>query len=284
MRAMTAAERSYCAEQVRRFDHDRYLACLFAPAERREALFALYAFNLEVAKTAEVVSEAMLGQMRLQWWREALEGIYGGRPPRHEVAAPLAEAVQRHDLGRDHFERLIEAREFDLSEDMPDDLAALEDYAEGTSASVTRLALEVLDAREGEVAAAGRHVGIAWALTGLLRAVPFHARQRRLYLPRELVQAAGLAVAGLFELRASPALCRVSEQVARRAGEHLDAARAPGTRVPKQAMPALLPAALARARLATLARAGYDPFDAAVQTQGPGRIWRLWWANLRRRY
>ncbi len=287
---MAASAPSYCADQVRRFDHDRYLTCLFAPAGRREDLFALYAFNLEVAKTAEVVSEAPLGQMRLQWWRDAIEGIYAGQPPRHEVAAPLAEAVRRHDLDRGAFERLIEAREFDLDEAPPETLAALEDYAEATSAGLVQLALRVLGAQgretqEGrEAAAAGRHVGIAWALVGLLRAVPFHAGQKRLYLPRDLGEAAGLKVGDLFELHSTPALRGVVEQVAERAAAHLGDARAFSARVPKQALPALLPATLASQALATLEKAGYDPFDAGVQAPHPGRAWRLWWGNLRRRY
>jgi phytoene synthase len=287
---MAASAPSYCADQVRRFDHDRYLTSLFAPAGRREDLFALYAFNLEVAKTAEVVSEPALGQMRLQWWRDAIEGIYAGQPPRHEVAAPLAEAVQRHGLDRGAFERLIEAREFDLDEAPPETLAALEDYAEATSAGLVQLALRVLGApgcetQEGrEAVAAGRHVGIAWALVGLLRAVPFHAGQKRLYLPRDLGEAAGLKVGDLFELRSTPALRGVVEQVAERAAVHLGKARAHGARVPKQALPALLPATLASQSLATLEKAGYDPFDAGVQAQLPGRAWRLWWGNLRRRY
>ncbi len=281
---MAASAPSYCADQVRRFDHDRYLTCLFAPAGRRGDLFALYAFNLEVAKIAEVVSEAPLGQMRLQWWRDAIEGIYAGQPPRHEVAAPLAEAVRRHGLDRDAFERLIEAREFDLDGAPPETLAALEDYAEATSAGLVQVALQVLDARGAEAAAAGRHVGIAWALVGLLRAVPFHAGQKRLYLPRDLGEATGLKLGDLFELRSTPALQGVIGQVAERAAAHLGEARALGARVPKQALPALLPATLASQSLATLEKAGYDPFDADVQARLPGRAWRLWWGNLRRRY
>ena len=293
---MAASAPSYCADQVRRFDHDRYLSCLFAPAGRREDLFALYAFNLEVAKTAEMVSEAALGQMRLQWWRDAIEGIYAGRPARHEVAVPLAEAVRRHGLGRATFERLIEAREFDLDGAPPATLAALVDYAEATSAGLVQLALQVLGAPRSETqggcemqggaeaAAAGRHVGIAWALTGLLRAVPFHAGQKRLYLPRDLGEAAGLKVGDLFELRSTPALRGVVEQVAERAAVHLGEARALGARVPRQALPALLPATLASQSLATLEKAGYDPFDAGVQARLPGRAWRLWWGNLRRHY
>jgi len=105
-----AAELSYAAVEVRRQDHERFLTALFAPPEHREALFALYAFNLEVAKTAEVVSEPMIGQIRLQWWRETLAGIYEqNRARRHQVAEPLAEAIAGAGLGRDHFERLLRA-------------------------------------------------------------------------------------------------------------------------------------------------------------------------------
>ena len=277
---MAASASSYCAEQVRRFDHDRYLTCLFAPAARRGDLFALYAFNLEVAKTAEMVSEAALGELRLAWWREALDGIYSGRPPNHEVATPLAAAVRHHGLERGRFERLIEARAFDLAGTAPPTLAALEDYAENTSAGLLHLALQVLDARGAEATAAGRHVGIAWALAGLLRALPFHAAAKRLYLPRELTAAAGLDLGDLFELRSGPALCRVTEPIAGRAREHLATARVLKAQVPKRALPVLLLARLASQALARLEKAGYDPFDPSVQAPHPGRVWRLWWAHL----
>ena len=84
---------SYCAGQVRAHDRDRYLTATLAPADRREALFALYAFNLEIARTREVISEPMVGQIRLQWWREAIGGVYEDDPRAHEVVRPLAAAV-----------------------------------------------------------------------------------------------------------------------------------------------------------------------------------------------
>ncbi len=275
---------SYCAEELRRQDHERYLTCLFAPADRREDLFALYAFNLEVAKIAEVVSEALLGQVRLQWWRESLDGIYAASPRRHGVVAPLAEAIGRHGLARARFDRLIDARETDLRGEAPADMAALEAYAAATSAGLTKLALEILGARGEEVGRAGHHVGVAWALVGLLRAVPFHARRKRLYLPNDLSDAAGLDRGELFTLRSSSALKHVVGEVAATADGHLRAARRLRRQVPRAALPALLPATLASQALASLARAGYDPFDHGVQARPPGRVWRLAWANLRRRY
>ena len=105
---------SYCAQLLRRQDADRYLTALFAPADRREDLFALYAFNLEVARAREVVSEPFMGLIRLQWWRDAIAEIYQGRARAHEVVRPLAAAIAEHSLDRTLFERLIESRERDL--------------------------------------------------------------------------------------------------------------------------------------------------------------------------
>ena len=278
-RSMVERALSYCAGEVRRHDPDRFLTALFAPAERREDLFALYAFNLEVARTREMVSEALLGRMRLEWWRETIEGVYAGNPRRHEVARPLAEAVGRARLSRIHFDRLIDAREADFEDVPPASLEALVAYAEATSSSLVALALEVLgvrgaatdsaassrDAGEGAprapaAAAVAREVGIAWALTGLLRAVPFHAQHRRLYLPADLMASAGAKAGELFERGRTSGLALVVERVATRAREHLAAARRLRPALSPAALPALLPATLADAYLAELRRKDFDPF------------------------
>lgn len=269
------------ARLVQRHDRDRFLTALFAPVERREDLLALYAFNYEVAKTREVVSEPALGLIRLQWWRDSLDTIYaGGAVRRHEVVEPLAAAIRRHHLRRALFDRLLEARALDLAEP-PASLASLEDYAEGSSSSLVLLALEVLGAGGAAAEEAGRAIGIAYALTGLLRAVPFHARAKRLYLPQDLVAGAGLRPQrDLFELRPTPALARAVEPVAAAAQRHLAAARALRRLVPRTALPALLPGVLARADLARLKRAGYDPLDPRLAAQDPRRGWRLAFAAL----
>jgi len=283
---MVSSRLSTCADQVRRQDRDRYLTALFAPVECREDLFALYAFNLEVAKTAEVVSEAMVGRIRLQWWREAIEEIYQGRPRAHAVVEPLARAVRRHGLPRAPFDRLIDAREADLEGEPPRDLAALETYAEGTAASLFALALGVLGqpADQALTAEVARRLGLAWALTGLARAVPFHARQNRSYLPLDLTRRAGLADAERCAPRGSPALSRVVEALGTRATEHLGAVRGLRRELPRSAASLLLFAPLAADHLNRLRRCGYDPYDAKVQAERPGAVWRLAWAAWLRQY
>lgn len=272
------------ASIVRRHDRDRYLTALFAPADRREALLAVYAFNHEIAKTREIVTEPMLGRIRLQWWRESIDSIYGDGPLRpHEVAEPLAEAVRRFGLRREHFDRLIDARELDLGTEPPATLAALEAYCEGTSARLVWLALETLGARDEAAGKAGEEIGIAYALAGLIRAIPFHARLRRQYIPADIAAEAGLDPRELFELKPSPALARVTERLTRQARDHLARARALRPGVPRVALPALLPARLAEIHLRSLERAGFNPLDPRLARARSSSL-RLTIAAVRGRY
>ncbi|MBP2298485.1 phytoene/squalene synthase family protein [Azospirillum picis] len=280
-----ATDLSYCGREVRKYDNDHFLAGLFAPADRREAMFALYAFNLEIAKTREVVSEPILGQMRLQFWRDGIEAVYGGGPvPRHGVMDPLAEAARTLGLSRTLFDRLIDAREADLDDTPPADLACLVNYAEVTGAPLTQLGLEILDVRDAPAMAAGRHVGIAYALAGILRAVPFLARQHRQRLPEDLMARHGARSEDLFAGRPTPELKLVVGEVAAVARKHLEDARALRREVRRAAVPALLPATLADLHLGVIAREGYDVFAPRVMLSHPFRQLRLAWAAARGRY
>lgn len=68
---MTETSADQCGRDLQRLDPDRWLTTLFAPDASRPGLFALYAFNAEIARARESVSQPMIGQIRLQWWREA---------------------------------------------------------------------------------------------------------------------------------------------------------------------------------------------------------------------
>jgi phytoene synthase len=274
------------ARLVRTHDRDRFLTALFAPAAAREPLFALYAFNYEVAKIRETVSEPMLGRIRLQWWRESIAQIYGGEAPRHhEVVQGLAQAIGARALTRAHLERLIDTREADLADAPPADLAALEAYAEASAAPLVHLALEALGVRDEAAMAAGRAVGIASALAGLLIATPFQARMRRTYLPADLLAARGIELhRTLYELKPVPGLAEIAAIVAARARFHLDAARAERRDVPRAALPALLPAVLAARSLAVLERAEYDLLSPRLARPDGGKAWRLSLAAFSGRY
>jgi phytoene synthase len=285
-RRSTGADRlSPVAALVRRHDRDRYQTALFAPAARREALFALYAFNYEIARVRESVTQPMLGQIRLQWWRENIAAAFEGGPVRqHVVVAPLIGAIRELALTRAHFDRLIDARETDLGDQPPPNLAALREYAEASSGRLVRLALEMLGVQDPCACEAGLHVGIAYSLAGLLRAMPFHARAGRQFIPADIAGRSGLSEQDYRALRSTPALRSVTAELAAAASGHLGAARAHRAKIPRSALPALLPAVVAQRSLLRLKRAAYDPFDPALAHPNPLQSWRLAAAVLLNRF
>jgi NADH dehydrogenase [ubiquinone] 1 alpha subcomplex assembly factor 6 len=273
------------AALVRRHDRDRFQTALFAPVARREALFALYAFNYEIARVRESITEPMLGQMRLQWWRENIAAAFERAPARHHpVVEALAAAIRDLALSREHFDRMIDAREADLANEPPATLAALEDYGEVTSTRLVYLALEALEVRDPIADEAAYHIGIAYALAGLLRAMPFHARAGRSFIPAELVSHTGLAEQDYCARRTTPTLRAATAEIAAVASRHLAAARIHNGKVPRSALPALLPAVIARRSLVRLRRAEYDPFAPAMAAHDPLQSWRLAAAVLLNRF
>lgn len=184
---------------MRANDPDRFLISLAAKPQARPALWALYAFNYEIAKTREVVSDTTLGLIRLQWWRDALAAIYNGggeEAPASDILAGLAAAIKDYDLPRAWFEELILAREFDLEDVPPETLEGLLKYAEFTNAPLMRLALQACgEAAEEDIV---KSTACGYGLTGIIRSVPFHVKQRHCLLPAALMEAQGIDREALF--------------------------------------------------------------------------------------
>lgn len=284
-RSAEADRLSPVAALVRRHDRDRYQTALFAPAARREALFALYAFNYEIARVRESVTEPMLGQIRLQWWRESIAAAFeGGRVRHHPVAEALTSAIRELALTRAHFDRLLEARETDLDDQPPASLAALEQYAEASSGRLVQLALEILRVHDRAAGEAGLYVGIAYSLAGLLRATLFNVRAGRQFIPADIAARSGLSEQDYRALRSTPALRSATAELAAAAARHLALARTHRAKIPRSALPALLPAVVAQRSLLRLKRAAYDPFDPAVAVPDPLQSWRLAAAVLLNRF
>lgn len=203
---------TYSGEQIRQHDPDRFLLSLFAPADRRAALWTLFAFNHEIAKTREVVSETQLGLIRLQWWREAIGEIYDGQKVReHEVLLPLAAAIQKYDLPRETFERLIYAREFDLEDVPPADLKGFINYADYTTTPLNDLAMTIIG--DSETESIIRAVSVHYAVTGLVRAVSHMRNQRRMMLPSAVMAAHDISQQKFFDFNTHEALPEVIKEV-----------------------------------------------------------------------
>ena len=266
----------YCAELVRVGDKDRFLATLFAPKKYRRALYSLYAFNLEVTRTRELAREPMPGEIRLQWWRDALGGAGRGEVDAHPVAASLRDVVVRYRLPPRMLVDLIDARSFDLYDEPMASMSYLERYAVQTSSALLELAARILgDGRDLGTSDLTRHAGIAYAITGLLRALPIHAARGQLYLPADLMQRHGAQSIDVLAGRATTELRAVLAELRLVARHHLGAARGLLNDLAPQVAPALLPVALVRPALDRMERRSYQPFSPSELPQWR-RQWALW--------
>ena len=195
------------AATVRRHDPDRFLAALFAPPERREAFFTLCAFNHELARAREVASQPMLALIRLQWWREVVQGARR----RHEVAGPLGQALDSGALPASELMEMIDAREAEADDEIAD-LAGWHSYVDGVGGGFAVAAGRLLGADAGQLLRL-RALGAATAASGQIANVPALASRQRCLLPRDRLAAHGLTAEEVMQnpTCAAPVLVELTE-------------------------------------------------------------------------
>jgi phytoene synthase len=254
-------------------DPDRALAALFAPHQARADLFALYAFNVELARIAEQVSEPELGAIRLQWWREALERAAKGEATGHPVVDALGEAVGRHGLSRQRIEALIDARGFDVATKIMPDGNALKAYLKDTAGALFALGAEILGARGPSLEPASSQAGLAYGLTGLMRALPVHAASGRVYLPADALYRHGTSPERVLAGTTSEGLLAVLAELRGKAKDALGEARRHVAQLDPSAQAAFRSLCLVEPYLAALEKSGRDPLR---EIAGINPLYRLW--------
>jgi 15-cis-phytoene synthase len=273
---------AYCEDLLRRDDKDRWLASLFVPQAARPHIHALYAFSLEIARVREIVSEPLLGEVRFQWWRDGLDGTSETGATANPVAAALLDTITRFSLPKAPLVSLIDARLRDLYDEPVESASALEAYTESTCATLFRLATLIL---EGAEAVAGLGVagpaGIAYGITGLLRALPWHCARGQVFVPAEVLRAHGAESGDLIAGRASPAVLAALADLRGLARAHLETFDARLNCVPDKSRPVFLAVSLCEPYLRLMEKPGYDPFKTIIELPQWRRQWILWNAGSR---
>ena len=260
-------------EAVRAADRDRYLSVLYAPEDKRPSLFALYAFNAEIASVRDRIREALPGEIRLQWWRDA---IANDAPGGHPLAEALLAAIGRHNLPRKPFDDYLEARIFDLYDDPMPGRAELEGYCGETASALIQLAALMLDTDAApDAAEAAGHAGCAQAIAGLIRLIPLHRARGQCYVPRDVLAAAGTTPEAFVAGEDNASARRAVTAMAALAAEHLAAFEARAGAIPQSLHPAFLPLALTGAYLAGITRAGADPLTRTTDISAMRRHWLM---------
>jgi 15-cis-phytoene synthase len=272
------ASAEFCAQLVRTHDFARYASTLFVPAVPRRALLAIYAFNVEISRVREQVSQPLPGEVRLQWWTDMLAGSGHGGVEGNPVAAELLRAIQSWRLPVERLSRLIEEHQFDLYNDPMPTMAALEGYINDTSSALFSLAAGIAGDPSGETEHLARHAGLAQGMIQVMAALPLDASRRQLFVPLQLLQQHGCGMEEVFAGKETPKLRAVFDQLRSEARTHLKTAFALLATVPPEVRRVFLPLALVRRELERISRADSDPFVPQV-TSRFRTLWTLWRAS-----
>jgi 15-cis-phytoene synthase len=266
---------THCETVVRAADKDRFLAALFAPAGLRRHLHALYAFNSEIARVREAAREVLPGEIRLQWWRDALAGQARGEVNANPIAAALLDTIAQYALPVEPLLGLIDAHSFDLYDEAMATVGDLDAYGRDTEGALMTLGARVLASGEVPAAGAAACAGIACAVAHRLRSFPLDVSRRQMFVPLELLERHGAARAEVEARRDSQGLQAALAELRAHARAAFAQFGAAAAAIPDRCAPAFLATAIVPALLARLDRAAGDPFM-PVEVPQWRRQWAIW--------
>ncbi len=236
----------HCLDLVKSNDLDRYLSTLLAGKDKHGALFAVYAFDAEICNIAGQVSEPAIGEIRLQWWRDAIEGVFDGNCDDHPVAKELQLVVHKYDLPKHLFNKLIDAHQFDFYREP---MASVEDliaYQTATSAAVADLVARVLIGYDAlEIDDLIGQAGVARGLGKMLRTLPQQVARKQCFVPADLLAKHKLDFRNVVAGENSKGMQLVVSQLCHMVSDNLRQLRQGQERLNKDVLPAFWPASLA---------------------------------------
>ena len=207
---------SYLAEDLRKNDNDRFLATLLAPHEKREEIFTIYAFNQELAKVKETTKEEMIGMIRFQWWREAIEEIYSGKPRKHDVVERLSTLIKKYNFDKNLFLQAIDEREKELDKNPFKTEEEFFHYAKISSGNIFRLIAEILGAKNYNKEVLNSLAQI-FVMQGILRASRFNAANGKIFFPENLLIKHNINVDDFLSGQMNENIHEVSREITRNA-------------------------------------------------------------------
>ncbi len=274
---------AYCSDFVKRFSYERYLSTLYAPITARPGLIALYAFACEISRVRELVNEPMPGEIRLQWWHDAVSGKDHGDVQHNPVAQAILETVTHFKLPREPLLNLIEARRFDLYSDPMPTLNDLEGYCGETSSALILLASMILSGKpsDRQVSDACGHGGVAYAMSGLMQTLAWQASRHQQFVPNDVLAHHNVMASALQGKTSDDGVWAVFEEMIDHAKAHLDSCEHALKGIDLSVLPAFLP--VFQVEL-FFNEADKDSFEPLQVCGGAPHIWRMWhmWRTSRR--
>eukprot|EP00871_Galdieria_phlegrea_P004524 jgi/Galph1/5072/GphlegSOOS_G3727.1 len=254
----------YCLNMLRQYDHDQFLINLLQPKQHRRAHAAIRAFNIELTRIRQVVTNEDLGYLRIAFFREAIEKVYAGVPDKQPVLDLLTETVMNYAISKKWLEQLLTAREADLSVPNPQTIEDLESFAEATQSSLLYAYLETFGKENLEipqVQQAASHLGQSLGLTILIRGTRHHIQSRQCYFPRQWTRQYAVDLSHLFQGNWNESTGSIVQLMTNRAKFHLEQSRKLSSSIPSQLFSAFLSASIVDVYLRKVEKYHFDALN-----------------------
>jgi len=269
----------YCTAMVREQARDLYLAALLLPKHIRPDILVLNAFHVEVTNATLSVREPLVGEIRLQWWADILAGRRKEEAAGHPPARALLHVLEHHNLPRLGLEAKLQAHVFDLYNDPMGNRATFEAWCGETRSVLYQMAVLIAGAEPGAtVADASGHAGVASSIVSVLQNMAFHTANGRVFVPSDLLSAAGLSAQGFLGEAKEPHFAAI-EALIGLGREHFAKATAAVSSLEADVQPVFLPLALAPLYFDQLSKNRQRIFHGLGPVSQLKRQWCLWRAS-----
>ncbi len=272
----------YCRDLIQNDDPDHYLISLYAPQDKRNALYALFAFNYEISKISYTVSEPMLGEIRLQWWREVINDIYQDKLQLHDIVPSLAEAIERYALPKDLIMAMIDGRSQELYPENPDNIVILENYLSLTAGNLSCLMMRILGNDDLDILA--NKLGLAWGYVGIMRSISYNFTLGKKYIPLELMTKNNIYHNIDLSSENSETLKPVIFELYQKAEEHLDYIRNHKDTITPETRSAFLLCAITRHYMKIIKKTDFNLFHMNEKKYLLSKQWAVLMAALFNRF
>ncbi|GIY09141.1 NADH dehydrogenase complex I, assembly factor 6 [Caerostris extrusa] len=274
----------YCQSAVRKYDYENYLCTLLLQEPVKSAAFVIRAFNVEIAQVRDSVSTSSIGEMRMKFWKDALERTFAGNPPEQPVTQELAKIIRNNELSKSWFLRLITSRELLLHDKPFVTVKELENYCDQAVVSVYYLILQASGTSDVHCDHAANHIGKSQGICNFLRGIPFNASKGRFLLPLEIMSKYKISQEMLFREEQKKSLQDAVYELSSLAHQHLELGRKLSTDLPKHVKRIFLPAVATEAYLKTLQETDFDVFHPKNLKRNNLLPFYLWINKLRNIY
>lgn len=267
---------AYCRDQVRLEAHERYLASLYMPDDKRGAALAIYAFYGKISAIPGLVSEPQLGEIQLAWWREAIDDLFAGRAGAHPVLREIGRALEVATLEKSVLMQVIDARARELYATAPPSKQGFQEQAYALDTALLYLLARLLAPdHAGATTQAARDAGLTLALLECLRTLPAKLARGQNPVPQEAMAAHGVDAAALIQGEMNEDIAALFADLRGWAQASLDRARDRRAQIPDAVLPAFLPLAMVEPTLKAMSAKRHNPLRQSVRVSPLKRQWRI---------